>query len=296
MSAQNAPNTLTAPTALIATDLDRTLIYSRASSPASLFDTADPVCVELYDGKPLSYMTAAAVRALTGLAAAVPTVPVTTRTAEQYRRIRLPGAPFPYAVVSNGGRILVDGGDDPEWRHGVESRIRDGSAPLAAVHAELQRRIDSEWVRSLRIADELFCYLVVDRDLQPGDFLAGWQDWCRPHGWTVSQQGRKIYTMPVSVTKSSAVAEVHRRLVGRGVLARGAPILAAGDGRLDADLLEAATAGIRPRHGELEELGWHAEGVAVTDSSGIVAADEILAWFTAKSRAAGAAPPTRGRT
>ena len=90
--------------ALIATDLDRTLIYSRAAGAA---DTDR--CVEIYDGAPLSYLTESAATLLTELAARVPVVPVTTRTRPQFERISLPGGPFHYAVVSSGGRILRDG-------------------------------------------------------------------------------------------------------------------------------------------------------------------------------------------
>ncbi|WP_372491716.1 HAD family hydrolase [Gordonia zhenghanii] len=318
--------------ALIATDLDRTMIYSRAAAAAGQAElptagraesrpptagraelptagraesrpptagqaelptagraesrpqteqSRPPVCVEIYNDAPLSFMTAPAVDALTALAARTDVVPVTTRTRAQFERIALPGGPFRYAVVSNGGRILCDGDDDPVWRSGLDERVRERSVPLAELHADLLTRIDESWVRSTRIADDLFVYLVVDPDEQPADFVPSWREWCVPRGWTVSQQGRKIYAMPVAVTKSAAVAEVRRRLVGAGLLAAGSPVLAAGDGRLDADLLEFADHAIRPSHGELHDAGWTIPGLSVTRSAGAAAAEEILAWFAA---------------
>lgn len=261
---------------LVATDLDRTMIYSSAAGAVAV----ETVCVEHLDGAPLSYMTAAAADRMRGLAAAAAVLPTTTRTIEQFGRIRLPGAPWPYAVTSNGGNILVDGVPDPQWRRAIDAAVRTGGAGLAEIETALRARIDDSWVLKFRGADDLFCYLVVDLAATPPEFLADWDAWCRARGWSASRQGRKIYTMPTAVCKSRAVAEVRSRLVASGRLAAVAPTLAAGDGALDAEMLAAADHAIRPRHGELEELGWTRPGLTVTAAAGIGAGEEILDWFT----------------
>lgn len=274
-------------TALIATDLDRTMIYSRGAMELAVTESdvaerpgdEDLLCVEVYDGKPLSYVTSAAEAMLRKLTASAVVVPTTTRTVAQFQRIDLPGAPWRYAITTNGGNILVDGVPDAGWRSGVDIAMADGGASLVEVGAELSRRIDDSWVRSSRVADELFSYLVVDLDAMPAGFVEEWNDWCVDRGWGVSRQGRKIYTMPDAVCKSRAVAEVRSRLVDDGVLAPEAPVLAAGDGALDANMLSAADAAIRPRHGELETLDWQHPTLSVTGSSGIAAGEEILRWF-----------------
>ncbi|WP_415044623.1 hypothetical protein [Gordonia sp. (in: high G+C Gram-positive bacteria)] len=183
-------------------------------------------------------------------------------------------------MASNGARILRDGVDDVDWHRTVTATIAETSAPLALVHAHLES-LAGDWVSRLRIADETFCYLVVDTGRQPADLLADLDGWCRRRGWHASQQGRKIYAVPDAVTKSAAIAEVRRRLADAGVLDDDAPLLAAGDGWLDRDLLESATAAVRPAHGELAERGWHAPHVHVTAARGIGASEEILAWFAA---------------
>lgn len=264
---------------LVATDLDRTLIYSRSAMGEHQFNTVAPQCVEIYDGAPLSYMSARAIGLLTRLASTATVVPVTTRTHAQFSRVTLPGAPLRYAVVSSGGRIIVDGADDAGWRSGIEDAVRGLGADLQTVTTQLRERTDDGWVRSLRVADDLFCYLVVDLERQPAGFLDEWRGWCEPRGWAVSQQGRKIYAMPQCVTKSAAVAEVRRRLSDTSELPSDAPLLAAGDGWLDADLLTYADAAIRPRHGELEVLGWHRPHLVVTEQQGALAGEEILQWF-----------------
>lgn len=267
-------------TVLAATDLDRTMIYSRAAM--DLDPTAaesDLRCVEIYDGAPLSFVTEAGAALLEAVARVAALVPTTTRTVEQFRRITLPGGPWRYAITSNGGNILVDGIPDATWRSAIDDDTHRAGASLEEVTTELRCRISDDWVRNCRVADELFCYLVVDLATLPEDFQSEWGAWCAARGWNVSRQGRKIYTMPDAVSKSSAVAEVRRRLIADGSIAEGAMTLAAGDGALDADMLAAADAAIRPRHGELDALDWQHPRLTVTAGRGIAAGEEILRWF-----------------
>lgn len=282
-------------TALIATDLDRTLIYSQSAMGQAQFATLRPVCVELYRGEPLSYLTPHSIASLGALTQLAPVVPVTTRTPEQYGRIVIPGFTPRYAIVSSGGRILTDGVDDAQWRTHVEAQVRRGPASLTEVSAQLRSRIDDSWVHSMRTADDLFCYLVVDLDAQPADFLIDWNSWCADREWVVSQQGRKIYAMPRVVTKSAALAQVRQRLVADGLLHAESPVYAAGDGQLDTDLLEYADQGIRPRHGELEQIDWQRTHVRVTDATGALAGDEILTWFLDRAQRAAAYPTATTR-
>ncbi|WP_330185604.1 HAD family hydrolase [Nocardia sp. NBC_01503] len=253
------------------------MIYSR-----NAFGTVpdlSTVCVEHLDGEPLSYMTARAADRLKALAEVAAVIPTTTRTIEQFNRIQLPGAPWRYAVTTNGGNILDNGHPDTRWREALDRDVRASSASLAEISAELHSRTDDSFVLKYRVADELFCYLVVDLAALPADFLAEWDAWCRPRGWSASQQGRKIYTMPNAVCKSRTVAEVRHRLEYSGDLDGSARLLAAGDGALDAEMLRAADLAIRPRHGELEELAWAHPNLTVTATSGIRAGEEILDWF-----------------
>jgi hypothetical protein len=257
-------------TTVVATDLDRTLIYSAASTgPAP---GSGVVCVEWLDGRPQSFMTASARALLAAVRRAAVLVPATTRTPAQYARVELPGGPAPVAVVSNGGQILVDGSPAPGWRPAVERRIADAGAGLAEVVRQLDRVADGPWVRNRRVADDLFTYLVVDVATTPRGFLADWTGWCADRGWVVSMQGRKIYALPAGLTKEAALAEVFRRVGGTR-------LLAAGDGALDAGMLELADDGIRPAHGELYQTGWQAPRVRVTANMGIHAGEEIVRWF-----------------
>ncbi|WP_336672046.1 HAD family hydrolase [Tsukamurella sp. USMM236] len=266
-------------TAFVTSDLDRTLIFSEAAAGPA-FATSDPVCVEIYRDAPLSYMAPAAHAGLAALAAATPVVPTTTRTPEQYLRVQLPGAPFRFAICSNGGEILVDGAPDPQWQTHIRGLLAALPADLDRIAAQLETRLAPEWGARLRLVPGLFAYVVSEVRV-PAEVVDEWRAYCAPLGWSISQQGRKLYTIPEPVTKSRAALEVRRRLEEAGALEPGAPWLAAGDGALDADLLEAADAAIRPRHGELEELGFALPHLTLTEGAGIAAGAEIVEWLAA---------------
>ena len=216
----------------------------------------------------MSFLTAAAHRLLCELAAAASFVPVTTRTLAQYRRVEL-GVPVPYAVAANGGHLLVDGRLDAGWARAVRARLGAAKLGLADVSRRAAKLADPAWVRTVRVADDLFVYLVAhDRERIPdlGELAA----WLGEGGWTMSVQGRKVYLVPATLTKSAALAEVRRRCGNP-------PLAAAGDSVLDREMLEAADAAVRPAHGELQEQGWSGPRVQVVGASGATGGEAVLA-------------------
>ncbi|MFF8918599.1 HAD family hydrolase [Streptomyces sp. NPDC015032] len=264
---------------LVASDLDRTLIYSTAALRLPMPDAEAPrlLCVEVYDRKPLSYLTETAAALLDELGRSTVFVPTTTRTREQYARIRLPGPAPRFAICANGGHLLVDGVSDPDWQTRVARRLADECASLDEIRTHLLAAADPAWLLKERVAENLFAYLVVERSLLPDGWVDELGEWAETRGWTVSLQGRKIYAVPGPLTKSAAMEEVARRT--------GATLtLAAGDSLLDADLLLAADRAWRPAHGELADTGWSAGHVDVTAESGVAAGEEILRHFLRASR------------
>ncbi|MFE3497786.1 HAD family hydrolase [Streptomyces sp. NPDC059175] len=261
---------------LVASDLDRTLIYSPAALQLQMPDAQAPrlLCVEVHEGKPLSFMTEAAAGMLAALGRTALFVPATTRTRKQYRRIHLPGPAPRFAICANGGHLLVDGVSDRDWQRTVSARLARECASLAEVRSHVLAVADPAWLLKERVAEDLFAYVVVERSLLP----AGWTEelaaWAGPKGWTVSLQGRKVYAVPKPLTKSAALREVVRRTGAEQVLA-------AGDSLLDADLLMAAGHAWRPGHGELADEGWTAQHVTALAERGVLAGEEILRRFTA---------------
>ncbi|MET3808108.1 hypothetical protein ABIB25_005135 [Nakamurella sp. UYEF19] len=263
---------------MVASDLDRTLIYSPSALQLPMEDELVPnlVSVEVLEGRPHSFMTMAASRRLAELARQVIFVPTTTRTMAQYLRVRFPGVAPRYAITSNGGNILVDGVPDTNWHRATESAIAECGATLAQVRHELKARSQDDWAIKRRVGDDLFCYIVVEPSKLPDDFVESWTQWCEDRGWRVSVQGRKIYSIPLPLTKERAMLAVARR-AGAG------RVFAAGDGALDAGFLAAADAGIRPPHGELAAVNWHHPTVEIAPRPGVLAGDDMLAWFGARA-------------
>ncbi|WP_405545478.1 HAD family hydrolase [Streptomyces phaeochromogenes] len=267
------------PKVLVASDLDRTLIYSSAALALTMPDARAPrlLSVEVHESKPLSYMTETAAGLLAELGDVADFVPTTTRTRKQYQRIQLPGPAPKYAICANGGHLLVDGVTDPEWHASVTERLARECAPLDEVREHMEATADPAWVRKHRLAEDLFVYLVVERELLPEDWVKELAVWAENRGWTVSLQGRKIYAVPKPLTKSAAMREVARRT--------GATLtLAAGDSLLDADLLLAADRGWRPGHGELADAGWTAPGITALPERGVAAGERILREFLREAR------------
>ena len=266
---------------LVASDLDRTLIYSAAALSLTMPDARAPrlLCVEVHESRPLSYMTETAAGLLGDLGDAAVFVPTTTRTRKQYQRINLPGPAPKYAICANGGHLLVDGVSDVAWHAQVTARLASECAPLDEVREHLAATADPLWVRKHRMAEDLFAYLVVERELLPEEWVKELAVWAENRGWTVSLQGRKIYAVPKPLTKSAAMHEVARRT--------GATLtLAAGDSLLDADLLLAADRGWRPGHGELAEADWTAPAVTALPERGVAAGERILREFLRETREA----------
>ncbi|MGE7432733.1 MULTISPECIES: HAD family hydrolase [Kitasatospora] len=280
MSSAESPAT---PRFLVASDLDRTLIYSNRALALDVPDRLAPrlISVEVHEGRAISFMTEQSARLLAELTGSALFVPATTRTRAQYERVNLPG-PTPgwipaYAICANGGQLLVNGVPDRDWRTEVESRLDSGSAPLDEVVRHLAVVADPEWTHKRRTADHLFAYLVVERAELPDGWLAELTGWCAERGWTVSLQGRKVYAVPAPLTKSAALAEVGRRTGA-------ATVLTAGDSLLDADLLLAADQAWRPGHGELADTGWTAPHVTALTQAGVAAGEEIVRRFLGRVR------------
>ena len=273
---------------VVASDLDRTLIYSARAFWLDTPDDEAPAIVvsEIYQGSPLSFMTRAAEAGLRALMAESTFVPVTTRTTAQYRRVRLPGPMPDYAVTANGGVILHRGLPDAAWRHDIARRSESVCAPLA----ELVALTGSDWLSPgiLRVhtAEELFVYAIVDRDVLSAEQLEHLTAECTARGWVVSLQGRKLYCVPAPITKEAAVAEIARRVGATTVLA-------AGDSLLDRGMLAHATLAFRPHHGELDDAGYDAPHLTVTRARGLLAGEELVGLLRAAAAAsarAAAAP------
>ena len=170
------------------------------------------LCVEVHESKPLSYMTETAAGLLAELGDVADFVPdhdPHPQAVPAHPPARAP--PRSTRSAPTAGTCSWTACPTPTGTRAVTARLASECAPLDEVREHLEATADPAWVRKHRVAEDLFAYLVVERELLPEDWVKELAVWAENRGWTVSLQGRKIYAVPKPLTKSAAMREVARR-------------------------------------------------------------------------------------
>lgn len=259
-------------TILFASDLDRTLIYSKNSRGQEV-STEDFVAVEWVDEKPTAFMTNKGLQLFQYIASSTTFLPVTTRTAEQYNRItglyHTVEKPK-YAVVSNGAVILEDGEPLAEWSDKVIAQMQQNRTSIDHVLPQLNAYIKNKFVLNVMQAESWFVYLIIDEHAFSVEDFENLSQIFYQQGFSLSHQGRKVYIMPTCINKSAALQFVAERIAANTVIA-------AGDSMLDFDMVLSATHGFIPSHGEANHKGGYLPPhVSITTQTGVLAGEEIL--------------------
>lgn len=211
--------------AVIFSDLDGTLIFS-----AKKKRPRDIVC-EYKDGAEISCITARQAELLPGL----PVIPVTTRSIEQYRRIRFPEGFSPeYALADNGGTLLVNGIPDPEWAELTRGFTRECDAELSLCRETMER--DPHCSFEIRMVDGLFLFTKSDCpeiSLESMKSAAGEKVRC-------FCTGAKLYALPEKLCKGDLASRLADRI------SPGCKIICAGDSTMDISLLNIADTALFP--------------------------------------------------
>lgn len=254
---------------MFATDLDRTIVYSRKALEdlgPELNNRLIPV--EKKDGFELSFMTAKAYQILKQIAEEILVVPVTTRTTAQFQRIFIfnQQIPIKYAITFNGAEILYEGKPLPDWRESINEKVKKDCAS----HDELSDLLQNDLLHvngQLKSAEGLFIYYLLNEKLN-GDQVLEFRTLAASNGWKVSYQGRKLYFMPNPISKGEAVSFIKAR---EGITT----LMGAGDSLLDEDFLVKCDHSFIPAHGELsgnnELLSY-----LTTEKQGAYAGEEIV--------------------
>lgn len=213
---------------LFACDLDNTLLFShRHARPGD-------VCVEWLEGREQGFMTPRVWELLKGLPECVRLLPVTTRSMEQYRRIRWPEGYAPeYAVTTNGGVLLGPGGPETAW-------LAASRALAARYHTALEEMCEKlpewPWCLRRRMVDGLYLFAVCPEGT---DMETAAAECRRRTALTVEPSGRKLYFLPPGLDKGMAV-EKARGWFQADVL------ICAGDSTLDLPMLRLADEALVP--------------------------------------------------
>ena len=255
-------------TTMIATDLDRTLVFSPRAI-AELGGALPAQVVETLDGRPVSELADEVAEGLASPRAEI--VPVTTRTPEQLARLQLPLHPA-FVIAACGAVILADGMPDAGWAAVIGQRVA-AAAPLERATDLL--RGHPGVLRAYR--SDAFAYAVVAADFD-GRALAVEAGQA---GYVLTRSGRKAYLLPNGLDKAAAVSHVAARIGADRVLA-------AGDSLLDRSMLELADRAWVPRGSEL--AADPPPRACITQGTGHAAAVEIVTgWRSATSATAACA-------
>ena len=212
------------------TDLDNTLIYSYKHDIGT-----DTLNVELSNGKEIAFVSGESFRLLNELSQHALIVPTTTRSIEQYKRINLGIGRFPYALVCNGGVLLRDGKVDEEWYHESLEHIKD----CKPVMAEAALLLENEPHRyfEVRFIEKLFLFT---KCTDAGEVVNKLINELNNDMVDVINNRDKVYVIPKSLNKGSALKRLRKKLNPEMVMA-------AGDSEFDISMVTAADIGYVPK-------------------------------------------------
>lgn len=214
---------------ILHSDLDNTLIYSYKHDIGM-----EKKCVEIYQGREVSFMTDKSYDLLKAVKSKVLFVPTTTRTIEQYDRIDLGiGAPE-YALVCNGGVLLVNGREDKEWYLESLRLTKDCQEELEKAQNVLKS--DVHRIFEIRNIRSLFVFTKSDKPETSSESLKRVLDMSRVD---VLCNGVKVYVVPKNLSKGMAVRRFRKKV-------HGDKVIAAGDSEFDISMLMEADVGLAP--------------------------------------------------
>ena len=210
-------------------DLDHTLIYSHRIPIGS-----DKIIVEHLNGKEQSFMTRGTFEFLCKQNC-VHLIPVTTRSKAQYERISVFRKELrcKYALICNGGILLVDGIEDPAW-HSETLALISPELPELQATKELVQHVSP----SLLLHDVCGLFFYVKHNA-PALFAEQIRQTASPKNICILHDRHKVYCLPSTLNKGKAVERFAQRF-GDTVS------IAAGDSEFDIPMLAYADTRIVP--------------------------------------------------
>lgn len=182
---------------IFATDLDRTMIYSKR-----MFDIEkikNVTLVETLDGKDITYMSNYALKELEELNKQIYVIPTTTRSFEQFMRIKT-FKYCKYAIVANGGTILYNGKVLKEWEEHISDILKNYTIEMENMKKFLNNQ--SVITREATLVDGKFVFTKTD-DIEKCEKIL--EEKLDKKLWNYCFQGDKVYIIPKEVTKSNAI-------------------------------------------------------------------------------------------
>lgn len=224
------------------TDLDGTVIRSASKKRAG------DIVVEYKDGYEITCISSESAEILADLSDSV--IPVTSRSIEQYKRINIPGFMPKYALVSNGGNLLINGVPDKDWSKRSSGIAEKRSEDLTACRKLLEK--DSDRSFEIRLVDGLFLFTKSNAPEVTLQYLN--ERLGTMIGLDLYNTGAKIYAIPKELNKGAAVIRLVEKLGDYEE-----KIVCAGDSVMDIPMLECADTAVYPDNMGLDLCGFTCE-------------------------------------
>ena len=256
---------------IFASDLDRTLIYSKSFINEEMEDIFP---VEKKDGEIISYMSKTSMNLLKLLSKKIIFIPVTSRSLEQFNRLTFfkDGLINRYAVVANGGILLKDNEIDAHWQELIKNKMDEIISP-GELLISLAKFLKNPEINYFRCCDNVFVYIVLKSNIIEEEYLSELQPLCKVYGYGMVKNGRKIYIIPHFINKWEPLKYIME-------VEQDGHLITAGDSILDFPMLENSMTGFVPGHGELNmkygQILSENKKIFCTSSQGIGSSDELL--------------------
>ena len=238
-------------------DLDHTLIY-----PHRVALDREKVVVEHLNGKEQSFMTQMTYEFLKKQDH-LDLIPVTTRSETQFNRLTVfqNGGLCKYALICNGGVLLVNGKEDRTWYEDTLTLISKEVLNLNKVRRIVQELLPSAEIHDVR---ELFFYIKHD---SPCQFALQLTQRVLPTNICILYDRHKVYCLPLTLNKGVAIQRFEKRY---GF----AKAIAAGDSEFDLPMLLCVDTAIIP-----SGVGWQFNSQNVIVISDNVFSDGICRYL-----------------
>ncbi len=207
-------------------DIDNTLLYSFRKNDEGF------ICIEINNGKEQGFMTEYTFNHFNRMTDSADLVPVTTRSVEQYLRIKWPNGFVPdYALVANGAVLLKNNKPDPSW-----NMFTDRTALCRLLGKTFHRYENDRRFIRCRIVDDSYVFVYCGSDTDPVHTAA---ELAVENELIVEESGKKIYFFPEGLSKGNAIKTFCKMRKYR-------KIIAAGDSTMDITMLQNADISIVP--------------------------------------------------
>lgn len=226
-------------------DLDNTLIYSCRHEIGR-----EKTNVELYEGRQVSFMTETSSLLLKKVREKTVFVPTTTRTREQYDRIDLKTGVPDYALVCNGGVLLKQNEEVPEWYEESLRMIKESRGEFLRAMDCMQE--DQDRILEVRNIRDLFLFTKSSRPQRSEERMRERLDLSLVNIFTY---GSKLYVLPRGLDKGTAVRRFREYI-------KADRVIAAGDSAFDVPMLREADLAYAPERLKTEALPeGHVKGI-----------------------------------